>query len=125
MLQAAWRLRYFFPEFYVGGWGVAGWERAGAEREHAAEAAAACAAGLHGSGGALLGVACSRGEGGPPASCLLLWLLENGAVSVPRFTSPRVVSLTLLPCVDAVPTRHLPDAGRGGAAPVPSRQAAH
>ena len=65
---------------------MAGWEWARAEREHAAEAQAAWAIGLHGSVGALLGVECSRGEGVVPGPGSLS-PLENGAVSVPRFTS--------------------------------------
>jgi hypothetical protein len=104
--------------------GVAGWERARAEREHAAEAQAAWAVGLHGRGGALLGVASPRGEGEPPAPGSLS-PLENGSVPVLRFTSPLDCSFTLLPSVGTMLTRPLPDAGRGAAAPVPSGQAAH
>ena len=64
--------------------GVAERERAGAEREHAAEAQAAWAIGLHGRGGALLGVECSAGEGELPCPDSLQ-KIEDGAESVPRF----------------------------------------
>jgi len=77
-----------FPSRFCG-LGVAGWELAGTDREHAAEAQAAWAAGLHGSGGALLGVVRSRGNGGPPAPGSSS-PLENGSKSVLRLPLPSI-----------------------------------